>query len=134
MFLSVGLAALLQNLALAWACPVLQLCHQMRWLNKFPNVFNEQIVKRFNVVFQNIFDSHIRSDVAIINTVKRVEFYRITFEVSRKKSCIDTVFVFFLTVFSLNVIKENGNVWRCFLGQLVVKKFVNENLVNAVFA
>ena len=28
--LCVGLVALLQNLALAWACAVLQMCHQMR--------------------------------------------------------------------------------------------------------
>jgi len=29
---SVGLVALLQNLALAWAYAVLQMCHQKRWL------------------------------------------------------------------------------------------------------
>jgi len=32
LFGCVGLVALLQNLALAWACAVLQMCHQMRWL------------------------------------------------------------------------------------------------------
>lgn len=31
----VGLVALLQNLDLAWACAVLQMCHQMRWLLSF---------------------------------------------------------------------------------------------------
>jgi len=30
--LCVGLVALLQNLALALACAVLQMCHQKRWL------------------------------------------------------------------------------------------------------
>ncbi len=31
----VGLVALLQNLALAWACAVLQMCHHKRWLYFF---------------------------------------------------------------------------------------------------
>jgi hypothetical protein len=38
-FLScVGLVALLQNLALAWACVVLQMCRQMLGLNVFDDV------------------------------------------------------------------------------------------------
>jgi len=39
----VGLVALLQNLALAFACAVLQMCHQMRWLN-----INELLFEFYN--------------------------------------------------------------------------------------
>ena len=39
-------------------------------LNKFPNVFYQQIVKCFDLIFQNSISSHIRSDVAILNITR----------------------------------------------------------------
>ena len=38
-FWCVGLVALLQNLALAWACAVLQMCHQMHWLFNYKGYY-----------------------------------------------------------------------------------------------
>ena len=39
---------------------------------EFPNIFNQQIVESFYVIFQNILRPHVRSDIAIINAIKRV--------------------------------------------------------------
>ena len=54
-------------------------------LQKFPNILDQQIIECFDVVFEDGFGLHVGANVAIVNAVKRIEFYGIAFEMSGQK-------------------------------------------------
>jgi len=75
---------------------------------------------------------HDRTQVTIIDAVKRIEFYRVSLEVSRQKSCVDAVVR--LLALPLNIMQKHREMRCVNIGQAVVQELVNEYLVQPVLA
>ena len=53
-----------------------------RLLYKLPHIGKDKTVECFDMVTQNFLCEHIGSDVTVINTIQRIKFYGISFEMS----------------------------------------------------
>src|ERR1043166_1045628 len=91
------------------------------------------MVKRLDVISKNWLRPHVWSDVAIIHSVERIEFDRVSFKVTGQKGGVDAIPSRIARILPLHIIQKDRDMRAVFVGQFCGHELIKKNLPKASF-
>src|ERR1043166_1779548 len=92
------------------------------------------MVKRLDVISKNWLRPHVWSDVAIIHSVERIEFDRVSFKVTGQKGGVDAIPSRIARILPLHIIQKDRDMRDVFVGQFCEHELIQKNLAQAILA